>query len=191
MKDRKVTIRINLDRLPFRVLILALLLAALLGLVGSVAWAGARPTPVESRTYAPLLQGGSGRQYYLTDDTVTGGAAPGACAGGYHMASVWEILDVSNLTYNTSLGYQHTTGDEGEGPPTNVEGWVRTGDQTRIGPVAPGQDNCAVYSSSSGGYSGTIVSLPNNWTIAGSIIGPWVGDTAACDSTEHVWCVED
>jgi hypothetical protein len=51
-----------------------------------------------------------------------------ACAKGYHMASIWEILDTSNLSYNTDLGV--IVDDSGSGPPNAIEGWIRTGDVT-------------------------------------------------------------
>ena len=190
MNDPKVTIRINLDTLPVRLLILGLLAALLVGVAGSVAWAREGASPGEGGRYAPLAQGVSGRQYYLTSaDAYDGDDAPGACAAGYHMASLWELLDVSNMTYNTSLGYQHASGDCGDGPPTDVQGWVRTGNLANVGGAAPGTDNCVRYTTAIG--FGTVVELPNDWSAPGTLIGSWSGSTENCANSNRVWCVED
>ena len=58
------------------------------------------------------------RQFYLTSALAIGDEALTACAAGYHMASLWEITDLSNLRYNTSLG--QASGDSGQGPPTSA-----------------------------------------------------------------------
>jgi hypothetical protein len=186
MEDKKVIIRINLDTLPMRLLILGLLAVLLAGLVGSVAWAGEAASPAEGGRYAPLAQGVAGRQYYLTPSgSYDGSEATSACAEGYHMASIWELLDLSNLTYNTTLGSQKA--DMGEGPPTHADGWVRTGnDASTTG--EGGQANCSGYTSATG--KGTVAWLPSDWESPGSTIGPWrVGDED-CDDA-RVWCVED
>jgi len=192
MDDRKVIIRINLDTLPMRLLVLGLLAMLLVGLVGSVAWAGEGDSPAERGRYAPLSQGGVGRRYYLTSAaTYDGNDAPAACAAGYHFASVWELLDVSNLTYNSALGYQHATPDMGDGPPTDTEGWVRTGYLANYGPNVPGTHNCGGYVSESGSHSGTVVELPSNFAAPGTLIGSWSGSTELCNTATRVWCVED
>jgi hypothetical protein len=43
---------------------------------------------------------------------------------GYHTASIWEVLDPSNLRYDTTQGFMEA--DSGSGPPT-ASGWIRTG----------------------------------------------------------------
>lgn len=182
MNAPKVTIRITLDSVGVRLLVVALLV---LSLTGSVASAGDGAAPAGSDTYAPLLQGVSGRQYYLTQSQQTGKYADEACASGYHMASLWEILDVSNLVYDTALGFQHDPGDVGEGPPTDEQGWVRTGDMPNI------VNNCAVWSSEFDGYYGAVVYLPSNWSSPGSTVGVWLAETETCDTSQRVWCVED
>jgi hypothetical protein len=60
------------------------------------------------------------RKFYLTRTTHTGAEALSACAGGYYMASMWEIHDPSNLRYDTELGF--TRGDSGFGPPSQSPG---------------------------------------------------------------------
>ena len=195
MNNRNLTIRVTLNSTVVRLVAGAVVLLGLLvALVGSVAWAGERSGPPDEPAYVPLSQGGSGRGYYLTASTVAdAGLAPGACAGGYHMAALWEILDVSNLTYNSSLGYQHIPGDAGGGPSTGkvALGWVRTGNVSSIGPAAPGKDNCAGYSSGFGGYSGTVAYLPNDWSSPVGDVGVWLAGNEDCDSSYRVWCVED
>lgn len=44
------------------------------------------------------------RGFYLTTTTHTGDQALAACAAGFHMASLWEILDPSNLRYEPTPG---------------------------------------------------------------------------------------
>jgi hypothetical protein len=72
------------------------------------------PTLAEART-----------TYYLTTRTFQGNAALTAGTAGFHMASLWEIRDTSNLQYDTSRGL--TQADSGSGPPTETWGWARTG----------------------------------------------------------------
>src|SRR5436309_14626346 len=54
------------------------------------------------------------RRFYLTKESFQGNQAITACASGYHMASRFEILDVSVLQYDTGKGL--TTDDSGAGP---------------------------------------------------------------------------
>src|ERR1700730_18567770 len=73
------------------------------------------------------------RGYYLTKSTITGSKVLTACASGYHFASIWEILNTSDLHYNTTLG--RTNANSGNGAPAvsqrstfadAAEGWIRT-----------------------------------------------------------------
>src|SRR4030095_12687199 len=86
------------------------------------------------------------RQFYLTQSTHDGAHALSACAMGYHMASIWEIHDMSNLRYNTELGL--TQDDSGFGPPSGFSGWIRTGSIANNPPTA-GFGNCQSWTSSS------------------------------------------
>lgn len=186
MKNKGITIRLKLDNAGLRLIVITVLL---LGLTGSVAWAreGAGPPT------APLLQGGSGRSYYLTETMHTGKYADEACASGYHMASLWEILDTSNLAYDTTLGYQPTPGDAGEGPPTGIDkgGWIRTGYVGSVGYSDPGKHNCAAWTYEIAGTWGTYVYLPADWSAPGSTMGVWAVANAECDTSQRVWCVGD
>jgi hypothetical protein len=74
------------------------------------------------------------RKFYLAQGGFTGSQALTACAVGYHMASLWEIFEVSTPRYDTTLGA--TTDDSGFGPPKfsgvdNLQfvgaGYIRTG----------------------------------------------------------------
>jgi hypothetical protein len=133
------------------------------------------------------------RSFYLTKGIFTGSHALKACAPGYHMASLWEIIDPSNFKYNTNLGA--TTDDSGFGPPTFAgSGWIRTGyvsygssDQGR-----PGLDNCFAWSSESSLDLGTIAGLWPLWSDPPSrTIEPWWSAALACSTQSQVWCVQD
>ena len=46
----------------------------------------------------------SRRAFYLSQNGVPADQALAACVPGFHMASLYEILDPSSLRYDTSLG---------------------------------------------------------------------------------------
>lgn len=201
--DRRVSLRIRYDRRSGLVglLTLALLVAALLGYLvwnqREVAASGPQ-VPLDYARDRPLAASAGLRGYYLTqgryngaDADGTDGNGAGVCAEGYHFASLWEILDPSNLKYDTDLGMVRD--DSGQGPPTFpfFGGWVRTGYYSSDSSI-PGLGNCNAWSSSSGEHSGTTAYLPNDWT-AGQDIHVWEVDTATCDIAAllRVWCVAD
>jgi len=140
------------------------------------------------------------RRYYLTKTTVPGNQALTACAAGFHMASRFEILDVSVLDYDPHLGF--TTDDSGAGPPsaaakygsTAPSGWMRTGggsqytDATRAPGIA--FTNCATWASNSHDAYGTVGWLTDRFTAADGA-APWQGGSESCDLPQHVWCVEN
>jgi hypothetical protein len=203
MKDERIiVIDINLTRGLVALLALALLMAAL---VGYLAWgqreaAAAGPhAPLDHDAqdrpfgYAqgrPLAASTGMRQYYLTEDTYNGSEALTACAGGYHMASLWEIMDPSNLKYNTDLGY--TRDDSGQGPPSDSSGWVRTGYSSN-GSDTEGRGNCNAWTSSEITHYGTYAYLPSYWPNPSVDIHVWATDESLCDPEKSwgVWCVED
>ena len=135
------------------------------------------------------------RLYYLTQQTVTGSQALSACAAGYHMASLWEIRDTSNLKYNTLLGA--TSDDSGFGPPTSANGagealgWVRTGYDAESS--GPGVGNCYAWTSDSGDARGTVAQLNPHWLEVSTAnpISPWIAQAIECSSPQNVWCVQD
>ncbi|MGH9776868.1 MAG: hypothetical protein ACRD5I_00505 [Candidatus Acidiferrales bacterium] len=130
------------------------------------------------------------RSYYLTTATHNGSQALRGCASGFHMASLWEIHDTSNLEYDTTLGLTHP--DSGSGPPSGVNGWVRTGGGApSLGICAPGVITCEAWTSSAGNRQGTVVSLADQWVGEPSLVAPWAGTCSVCNSFEPVWCVQD
>src|SRR5713101_2701163 len=78
------------------------------------------------------------RRFYLTTATFQGNKVIDACARGFHMASRFEVLDVSTLRYDSRIGL--TSDDSGSGPPSHAAaygsqdptGWVRTGGSSRF-----------------------------------------------------------
>lgn len=134
----------------------------------------------------------SRRLFYLTTTYHNGAGADEACDSGFHMASVWEIVDPSNLRYDTARGTVFA--DSGNGPPQYVEGWIRTGDVPWTPPDV-GLANCSGWSSAVAIDDGTWVYLPDpvatDWNSPATRISPWEAGTAQCDLTFSVWCVED
>ena len=128
------------------------------------------------------------KTFYLTQDSFNGGQALTACAAPFHMASLWEILDPSNLKYDANLGYVNV--DSGSGPPASILGWIRTGGPANTsGPG--GAANCNAWASSSPSDSGTLVELLGVWNAAAHVAGPWNADPDPCSNTARVWCVQD
>jgi hypothetical protein len=107
------------------------------------------------------------------------------------MASLWEIMDPSNMEYNTSLGA--TTVDSGQGPPSwPFWGWVRTG-YSSDNSTTPGRANCNGWTSTTG--KGTYAALTDAWTSGLADIHVWDVDTGGgtwdCSANFRVWCVAD
>jgi hypothetical protein len=190
MKDEKtIVIDINLTRGLMALLALALLMAAL---VGYLTW-GQREAAA-SGPQAPLAASSGMRQYYLTTTPYNGaeadgtdGNGAGVCASGYHFASLWEILDPSSLKYNTDLGY--TKDDSGQGPPTYLRSWIRTGFGSSTAGTA-GLGNCNAWTSSDSDHRGTDAYLTQIWEGAEDI-HVWNAGLSSCLNELPVWCVED
>lgn len=179
------TIEIHLTRGVVIALGLILLFVAALGyLVGSqrdVAASG-----VESIS----LQSSAPAKFYLTSYTSPANQVLTACRSGYHTASLWEIIDPSNLEYISAYGGE-TTPDAGSGPPSCYWGWVRTGYMSSVAST-PGTGNCQVWTSTDSGDYGTHVRLPYNWTGTAKWPAPWEAEAVTCNDTmTRVWCVED
>lgn len=129
------------------------------------------------------------RRFYLTQTPFNGTQALSACAPGYHMASLWEILDLSNLQYDTSIGF--TRADSGFGPPNLADGWVRTG-ASLLNEDTPGLASCLAYTTANANVFGTTVNLPESFrSTAVTVISPWESSTPTCDQVMRVWCVQD
>ena len=133
------------------------------------------------------------RRFYLTTATHNGANALGACAAGFHMASLWEVHDVSGLAYDYALGL--TGFDQGDGPSQNG-GWIRTGvSTTGPDPFDPGEVHCNLWSSTGG--LGTWAGLTQGCTWDSTSpqclpnIAPWRAKSQSCSTPFRVWCVED
>ena len=127
--------------------------------------------------------------FYLTKERVDGSQALNACAPGYHMASLWEIMDPSNRRYATELGL--TVPDSGSGPPSIQFGWVRTSRSATTLQI-PGVGNCSAWTTNSAEASGTAILLRGVWDGGGTLgFGPWSAAAGACSSPLFVWCAED
>ncbi|MFC2023661.1 hypothetical protein ACFLT5_02870 [Chloroflexota bacterium] len=130
-----------------------------------------------SAPQAPLASSTGMRQNYLTTlPYSTAGAGADACADPYHFASMWEILDPSNLRYNTSLGL--TKDDCGQGPTSDKWGFVRTGN------VSSSDDTVGTGNCDSWTVSATIrapqAKLDSSWDTTGDFPG-WVVENTWCD----------
>lgn len=144
-----------------------------------------------------LTWASSHRKFYVTFTGFTGLEALDACAPGYHMASLWEIHDVSQLSF---VGLGASRSDAGEGPPSGIFAWVRTGVDSFPGATAAGNANCLAWQSDSANEKGTLVGLITVWDDYENDNGvseglnriyPWTAITLTCDTAPAVWCVED
>jgi hypothetical protein len=177
--SRRVSLRIRYDPRSGLVLVPALALLVV-SLVAYPAWGDPRALVVPSTTMRP---------YYLTKNPVSNASqALTACAVGYHMASLWEILDPSQLKYNTALGAGRD--DSGQGPPSFLGGLVRTGYGSDDG-TTPGQANCNVWTSNNPSHYGTYVQLPRSWSAGSGDTHVWEAGITFCSAPTRVWCVAD
>ena len=137
------------------------------------------------------------RRFYMTKSTGgLGNQALTACSAGFHMASTWELLELSTLTYDTELGQLQA--DSGSGPPTTTNlgsagfAWIRTGaPASAAGSNTPGFDNCRAWTSASSGDQGTAAALVRTGANPTSPTWPWALVTIPCNQGLFVWCVED
>jgi hypothetical protein len=184
-RERTLVVDLYLRRRTVTVLILLLLTVCFVAYLawGETGISSADGQPAQARTAAA-----SGtRQFYLTQSMHDGGTADGACEPGYHLASMWEVLDPSHLTYNTDLGL--TDMDSGQGPPSDPAGWIRNGGSTS-GATA-GYANCQGYTTNAPAEQGTTVWLDTTWDGSAADLHVWEASTWSCGSTSRVWCVED
>jgi hypothetical protein len=139
--------------------------------------------------------------YYLTNGAVAGNGPVTACDKGYHMASLWEVLNISTLTYDARRGF--TSEDSGSGPPAAEFGWIRTGnvagnDSTHISGTIAGKANCKAWATAASNTNGTAVELFDIWRTPSDQIGtpatitsPWAATIFSCDTALPVWCIQD
>ena len=140
------------------------------------------------------------KMYYLTTTVFTGGDAITACDPGFHMASLSEIQDPSNLQYAPrrtpayDSPYDSPAFDQASDQFPDHTGWVRTEVDALTGLVY----NCDVWSSSSDQQSGITMTRRSLWGERGRSLyesdpAAWWQSTrtASCSQPEFVWCVED
>ena len=132
--------------------------------------------------------GAGSKHFYLTSASYYPDQALTACGVGYHMASLWEILDVSNLTYDYDHPAAYTRADSGYGPPSNWHGWVRTGFASSSS-TTTGTGNCSNWTSRLNTAYGVSVRLSNAWETAPGDIFTWDANSFPCDFMGPVWCV--
>ena len=144
-------------------------------------------SPAATPVPAPLKRG-----FYLTKYDYLPSQALTACAKGYHMASIWELLDVSTLNYHYKHPYAFVGSDSGNGPPSFLAGWIRTGFFVPSGGNVPGAGNCKAWTSNDINDYGTTVNLRYDWTVSPTLLGPWEARIYSCGSgAAPVWCVSD
>ena len=176
----RVHLQVRYSRRTDLVLAALALTVILAGMAAGLVWTPGQAvaSPAQAEQSRPV-------QYYLTVNSYPGDQVLSACALGFHTASLWEILDTSNLRYNPRLG--HTRWDSGYGPPA-TGGWVRTGyDSDSTG--APGTSNCHAWTSGSASYVGSYVFLPGDWDVGMEDMMGWAVAGAICSSEIRVWCV--
>jgi len=162
---------------------------SLLGLVGILVLVGGLAAVSRGQGNNPLVKQLQPRKFYLTQATHNASQALSACAEGYHMASLWEIHDPSNLRYDTELGL--TRDDSGFGPPAAVLGWIRTG-LFASDALAPGEANCNAWTEAGELQYGSAVTLIGSWNSPEErVISPWVAEVTQCSGSRFVWCVQD
>jgi len=125
-------------------------------------------------------------RYFLSTGTFAGNAALVACGAGFHMASIYELLDTTGRAYDATRGT--TAADSGTGPPAQIAGWVR------MGGAASGASNCNGWTSNLAAQTGMRATLLTgiSFGAAGTNVSPWqVGTTGTCDTAARVWCAED
>jgi hypothetical protein len=131
------------------------------------------------------------RRFYLRNAPVAGNAPLTNCPAGFHMASIFELLDVSSLHYDTTQPNASLRQDMGSGPPAGNSGWIRTGSGSATVVGGIGANNCAVWTSNDPGHNGTAAFLTNDPTAPATMISPWQLSQFPCSQTLAVWCIED
>jgi hypothetical protein len=183
-----IRLRFNLHWGANRTKLLWLAAAFCLSVLGGVFLSIKSVRGAETQAAAVYLPAGSGRHVYLTNFSRTPSGVLSACSTGYHMASLWEIADISNLTYDTNHPDAYNKVDSGQGPPALWYGWVRTGYDSSTANTA-GTGNCANWTSTTGTAYGTIARLTNNWDVSAGAFSYWEADPWTCAGTAPVWCV--
>jgi hypothetical protein len=182
----RLTIRVTYSR---RALVTCACAAACL-LAAGLAVFLTRPSQAQSGPAVVYMARGVGRHVYLTEQNHFPDRALAACGPGYHMASLWEILDTSNWVYDHDHPAAHVQADSGYGPPSHWYGWIRTG-YFSSGDSTAGTGNCQNWTSRSSSDEGTLVRLSRWWEVGPGEILTWTAYPCACNLGGPVWCVAD
>jgi hypothetical protein len=201
-QGKTLVINIRLTRGMAAVLIAALLVVVCVGYLALGQKEVSAGPAVPEASEASMASSSGLRKFYRTMNSYTPTRASTACASGYHFASIWELLDPSNLEYAgehpdawVGIGW-----DMGEGPFTGSgtgafaagkHGWIRTGYDADATSGVPGQANCNnwVTSQDPNDY-GTTAGLSWKWGVAEDF-SVWDLGTSECKYATGVWCVED
>jgi hypothetical protein len=151
---------------------------------------GRSPNDAAAEAAAEAVAAGPGRRFFVTSTNTSGALADTSCPAGFHMASLWELHDVTALTYDQYVPNAKARSDMGTGPVAGWWAWVRTGNDAFNANLA-GRANCDVWTSTTAGHYGTLARLAETWTAAGVAISPWQAQTWSCTGTAPVWCVAD
>ena len=134
------------------------------------------------------------KMYYLTENTFDGGDAIMACDFGFHMASISEIQDPSNLQYanRSTAAYDSLVDGQRLGAPSNRMGWVRSGVYSPLGVYDCGDwrgkydtqlgNTLALYDFWYASEHEQPVSHLNTW---------WQAARQICSQPKPVWCAEN
>jgi len=133
--------------------------------------------------------------YYLSKNSFDGGDAIKACDLGFHMASISEIQDPSNLQYanKSTTASDSLVDDQSKGPPLFHMGWVRSGVYPSSGFVYDCEDFRDKYETQLG-TTLALYDLPFNSDTTQPASYPtkgWYTTRYTCSQPEPVWCVED
>jgi len=122
---------------------------------------------------------GHRRRYYLTTTQVSAPSAPGACANGYHFASLLELQTPGVLEYDATLG--EVLPDSGSSH-TLFLGWVRSGEN------ASTSRNCSDWTDAGVVQTGTALSHDgSNPEVDG--FGNLI--EFGCVGPARTWCIQD
>ena len=174
-----------------------LLLGTLIGLPKP---AMAQPTKPPEQ-WQQILDAVQPRRFYITQDRFDGSEPINAWAAGFHMAILYEVFDVTSLKYDSTLGA--TFEDAGQGPPTELYGWMRTGWHPTTSDGQFTAANCAAWTDNKESSYGAMAGLSSSWTSGNVLeppagfqridpdIRPWKALNFTCNQRARVWCVQD
>jgi hypothetical protein len=139
------------------------------------------------------------KRYFVTMNSYSATSATSACGTGYHMANLFEISQPSSLLYAYDDARAWSFSEIGQGPPSGVHGWIKSGYSYPSTSSTPGYGNCNNWGSFDDAHRGTVARLPHDfsdpapsgagWALVWGT--PWGTITKGCDESHPVWCVED